>query len=147
MDCGPPGSSVYGILQERILEWVAIPFPKGIFPTQGLNPCLLHCRGNLYHLSHQGSLVQLHKPHALEAVPAPGCHISQVSCVVDYWLACLSHRTMSLLRIKTGSLSSLYYRPWHMHRGNRVHWIFPTEHSLRSGLVSFPPTMPQLWGS
>ena len=26
MDCGPPGSSVHGILQARILEWVAIPF-------------------------------------------------------------------------------------------------------------------------
>ena len=26
MDCSPPGSSVHGILQARILEWVAIPF-------------------------------------------------------------------------------------------------------------------------
>ena len=25
-DCSPPGSSVHGILQERILEWVAMPF-------------------------------------------------------------------------------------------------------------------------
>ena len=29
MDCGPPGSSVHGILQARTLEWVAIPFSKG----------------------------------------------------------------------------------------------------------------------
>ena len=29
MDCSPPGSSVYGILQTRILEWVAMPFSKG----------------------------------------------------------------------------------------------------------------------
>ena len=28
MDSGPPGSSVHGILQGRILEWVAIPFPR-----------------------------------------------------------------------------------------------------------------------
>ena len=28
-DCSPPGSSVHGILQERILEWVVIPFFKG----------------------------------------------------------------------------------------------------------------------
>ena len=27
-DCSLPGSSVYGILQARILEWVAIPFCK-----------------------------------------------------------------------------------------------------------------------
>ena len=26
VDCSPPGSSVYGILQTGILEWVAIPF-------------------------------------------------------------------------------------------------------------------------
>ena len=37
MDCGPPGSSVRGILQARILEWVAISFSRGIFPTQGLH--------------------------------------------------------------------------------------------------------------
>ena len=43
-----------GILQARILLWVAIPSSK-IFPTQGLNPGLLHCRQILYHLSHQGS--------------------------------------------------------------------------------------------
>ena len=29
MDCSPPGSSVHGILQARILEWIAIPFSRG----------------------------------------------------------------------------------------------------------------------
>ena len=29
MDCTPPGSSVHGILQARILEWVTIPFSRG----------------------------------------------------------------------------------------------------------------------
>ena len=29
MDCSPPGSSVQGTLQARILEWVAIPFSRG----------------------------------------------------------------------------------------------------------------------
>ena len=29
MDCSPPASSVHGILQARILEWVAIPFSRG----------------------------------------------------------------------------------------------------------------------
>ena len=28
---------------------------QGIFPTQGSNPCLLHCRQILYHSTHQGS--------------------------------------------------------------------------------------------
>ena len=29
VDCNLPGSSVHGILQARILEWVAIPFSRG----------------------------------------------------------------------------------------------------------------------
>ena len=45
----------HGILQARILEWVSIPFSKGIFLTQGLNLDLLHYRQILHHLSHQGS--------------------------------------------------------------------------------------------
>ena len=40
MDSSPPGSSVHGILQARILEWVAMP-PPGDLLTQGWNPSLL----------------------------------------------------------------------------------------------------------
>ena len=29
MDCSPPGSSVRGMLQARVLEWVAFPFSRG----------------------------------------------------------------------------------------------------------------------
>ena len=29
MDCSPPGSSVHGIFQARVLEWVAIAFSEG----------------------------------------------------------------------------------------------------------------------
>ena len=32
MDCSSPGSSVLGILQARILEWVAIPFSRSSWP-------------------------------------------------------------------------------------------------------------------
>ena len=52
VDCSPPGSSVHGILQARIVEWVAIAVSRGIFPTQGLNPGLLHYRRMLYRLSY-----------------------------------------------------------------------------------------------
>ena len=38
--CSPSGSSVHGILQARILEWVAILFQE-IFPPQGSNLCLV----------------------------------------------------------------------------------------------------------
>ena len=42
MDYSPPGSSVHGILQAKILAWVTMPSLQGIFPTQGSNPRLLH---------------------------------------------------------------------------------------------------------
>ena len=46
VDCSSPDSSVHGILQARILEWVAISF------SRGSNPSLLHFRQILYPLSH-----------------------------------------------------------------------------------------------
>ena len=56
MDYSLPGSFVYGILQARILGWVASrSLLQGIFPTQGMNPGLLHCRLILYYLSRQGN--------------------------------------------------------------------------------------------
>ena len=55
MDYSPPGSSVHGILQARVLEWAAIFLLQGIFPTQGSNPGLLHSRQILYPLSLLGS--------------------------------------------------------------------------------------------
>ena len=36
MDCSPPGSSVHGILQARILEWIAIPFSNVNFSSSSL---------------------------------------------------------------------------------------------------------------
>ena len=40
MDCSPPGSSVHGILQARILEWVAMPSSGGL-PDPGVHPASL----------------------------------------------------------------------------------------------------------
>ena len=46
MDCSLPGSSVHGIFQERVLEWVVISFSRGssqpMDRTQGSNPHPLH---------------------------------------------------------------------------------------------------------
>ena len=53
MGCSPSGSSVHGIFQARILEWVAIPFSRGTSRARELNLVLLHCRRILYQLSPQ----------------------------------------------------------------------------------------------
>ena len=57
MDYSPPGSSVHrdspgkntGVNCYFLLQW--------IFPTQGSNPGLPQCKWILYHLSHQGSII------------------------------------------------------------------------------------------
>ena len=54
--CSPPCSSVHGIFQARILEWVAFFFSRRSFPTQGSNPGLPHCRQALCRLSHHVEL-------------------------------------------------------------------------------------------
>ena len=52
MDYSPPGSSVHGILQERILEWVALPSSRGSsWPRDRTHVCCISCSGGqiLYH--------------------------------------------------------------------------------------------------
>ena len=41
IDCGPPGSSVYGFLQARIPEWVAMPSSRG--PSQPRDGTQVSC--------------------------------------------------------------------------------------------------------
>ena len=53
MDCSPPDSSVHGILQARMLEWVAMPSSRGSSPPQNSNLGLLYQRQILYNLSHR----------------------------------------------------------------------------------------------
>ena len=50
----------------------------GIFPTQGLNTSLLHCRQILYHLSHQGSLILSEREYFL----SQQCHTSCISATL-----------------------------------------------------------------
>ena len=52
LDCNPPGFSVHGIFQPRILEWVPMPSSEGSSQPRGSNPCLyVSCIGRqvLYH--------------------------------------------------------------------------------------------------
>ena len=55
MDCSLPGSSIHGIFSGKNtgVGWHFL--LQRIFPTQGMNLGLLHCRQTLYCLSHQGS--------------------------------------------------------------------------------------------
>ena len=80
---GPMNYTVHGILQARILEWIAFPSSKGSF--QPRNQTQVSCiAGSLYQLSHKGS------PRILEWVAYPFSKESSwprnwtgVSCVAD----------------------------------------------------------------
>ena len=87
MDYGPPGSSVGGDSPGKNTGVGCHALFKGIFPTQGLNPGLPHCRGIFYHLSHQGS------PRTLEWIAYPSSRRSsrprnrnRVSCIAGRFL-------------------------------------------------------------
>ena len=55
MDCSLPGSSVHVDSPGKNTQVGCHAFLQGIFPTQGSNLGLPHCRWILYHLSQQGS--------------------------------------------------------------------------------------------
>ena len=55
--CSPPGSSVHGTFQARILEWVAISFPRGYSPSR--NQICITCIGRriLYHSASREAVI------------------------------------------------------------------------------------------
>ena len=65
MDCRLPGSSVHGYSPGKNTGVSFRALLQRIFPIQGLNPGLLHCRWILYQLSYQGS------PRILEWIDYP----------------------------------------------------------------------------
>ena len=104
MDCSPPGSSVHGDSPGKNTGVGCHALLQGIFPTQGSNPGLLHCRWILSQLSHQGS------PRILEWVAylfssrssQPRNRI-RVSCIAGRffmnWAIRAAHRKTGLLQI------------------------------------------------
>ena len=57
-DCSRQAPLSMGVLQARILDWVAVFLLQGIFPTQGLNPRLLHWQADSLPLAPPGSPIR-----------------------------------------------------------------------------------------
>ena len=68
---------------------------QGIFPSQGSNPCLSHCRWILYHLSHQGS-------------PYTWIFISKMIMGESWGILVNLVLTWDLLKVSDGYLEFLY---------------------------------------
>ena len=85
MDCSPPRLLCLWIFPGKDTGLGCHFLLQGIFPTQGSNPRLLHCRRILYWLSHQGS-------PTLKEFPSPShcftlCHL--LLCSPSFSYACL----------------------------------------------------------
>ena len=87
MDCSPPASSVHGDSPGKNTGVGCHALHQGIFPTQGLNPGLPHCRRLLYHL-----IISLIISNAEHPVPISPPYISfrkvsiQVFCPFFDWV-------------------------------------------------------------
>ena len=77
MDCRPPGYSVHGIFQARILEWVAISFSRGP-PDPGSKPGLQQCRQLLYRLNPNPN----HRPRLVVPCGGPAVSLAGFSGVL-----------------------------------------------------------------
>ena len=85
MDCSPPGSSVHGMLQARILGWVAISFSRGFFLIQGSKLHLLHWQEGSLPLASPGKPGLEEGPSFLKSTTlvflvssSSGCHAAGV---------------------------------------------------------------------
>ena len=118
----PPGSSVHGILQARVLEWDAISSSRGIF----LNPHLLHWQVDSLPLSHLGNL----KGNIVLAVQWLSC----VQLFATPWTAsCQASLSITI------SLSLLKLMC--------IEWVKPSNHFILCCLLLLlPPIFPNLRG-
>ena len=88
-DCSPPGSSVYGILQARILEWVAIPFSRG--SSRPRNWIWVSCiAGRFFTMWATREVVKQEKPNCLEEGEPDNMLESLADCITIHssvWLS------------------------------------------------------------
>ena len=71
MDCSPPGSSVHGILQARLLEWAAVPSSRDL-PNPGIKPeslTSLALSGGSLALESPGKRVQVQSGQITNEIP------------------------------------------------------------------------------
>ena len=81
MDCSPPGSSVHGASPGKNTGVGCHALLQGIFPTQGSNPGLPHCRWILYCLSHHGNPFSSMHPQTskLGCILEPAIHAAAIN--------------------------------------------------------------------
>ena len=121
MDCSPPGSSVHGILQARILEWVSIPFSRGSsWPRDRIHPTILCCRQILYcwaikNANRLPEFVLSPADMTLVVLDAPHCFLWTICFRLTWFISCprpeisLSSKHPWLLLVRYGATDAYCY--------------------------------------
>ena len=104
MDCSPSGSSVHGDSPGKNTGVGCHALLQGIFPMQGSNPGLLHCREILYYLSHQGS-PYIYMTHILHGTHMYKNTVVPTDCMQHTSLPC--HFSVSQNLLKLMSIESM----------------------------------------
>ena len=87
--------TIHGILQAKILKWVAFPSSRGSFPTQGSNPGPLYCRRILYQLSHKVTMSNVILDDEISKTLVMKCER------ITIFMASISHHFVGLYLDKT----------------------------------------------
>ena len=129
MNCSLPGSSVHGILQARILEWVAISFSRGT-SDPGIKPRSPALQQMLYQLSYAGK----HTTHFIAVVQL----LDHVPLFTTPWTreACQASLSFTIFQ----SFPRLMSVEWAM-LSNHTIFCCP----LLLCLQSFPESFPMSW--
>ena len=126
VDCSPPGSSVHGILQARILEWVAMPSSRGSSPPRDGTHISCISRWNLYHWATREAhlLLQLALCLAAQLCPAlcdpvdcspPGSSVHGIlQARILEWVTTLSSRGSSQPRdwTQVSGITGRFFSIW-----------------------------------
>ena len=122
IDGSPPGSSAPGILQARILEWVAISFCNACTRAKLLQSCLTL-------RSHRRQPTKLHPQDSLSKSTGVGCHF------LLHHTARLATLSLSRFLIQQPASSYFKFSTTQSYLGislplefweNSVHWLFAT---------------------
>ena len=103
MDCSPPGSSVHGISQARILEWVAISFSREL-PHPGM--------ANLESVLKSRDITLLTKVHLVKAMVFP---VVMYGC--ESWMSEAEHQRTDAFKL--WCWRRLLSVPWIARRSNQ----------------------------
>ena len=112
MDCSLPGTSVHGGSPGKNTGAGCHTLRQGIFPTQGSNPGLLHCRQILYHLSHQGSPYVYIYPLFFGF---PSIEVTTEQSAGNSLVTCFGHSSVYYVNISLPLHPTLGFLHWHLY--------------------------------